>query len=178
MTHVQPAGRQSESEENANQASSLETSAAGSPPRDHNNDELAAAQRRIRELERRNRDLAALNTVIRSVDYQVNLQGFLNNVLSEVVSALELRVGAIYLRSGQEMLLGALIGLPAELQQEMVRLSAEQTQELLRLRIISGLPHSSTLTFPSAAMESGLQSWLAIELSMREQQAGLLLPHT
>jgi len=175
MTRAQPTGQRPEGEGNDSSASSLEAGTVCSSQPERASNELAAAQHRIQELERRNRELAALNTVIRSVDYQVNLQRFLNDALSEVVSALGLRAGAIYLRSGQEMLLGALTGLPVELQQEMVRLSTNQTQELLDLRTISGLPDGSTLTFPSTARASGIRSWLAIELRMRQQQAGLLL---
>lgn len=135
----------------------------------------ASLRKRIAELERQNRELAVLNTVVRSVNYRLNLQRILNDALEQVVSALNVKAGAIYLRSGDEMLLGAMIGLPKELQRDMERLSAAQVGELLRLRTINELSSDSVLTFPKQAAASGLRSWLAVELSTRELQAGLLL---
>jgi len=46
---------------------------------------------------------------------------------------------------------------------------------LLEFQTFEELPDSSVLAFSPLAKESGLRSWLAVELSMRELQAGLLL---
>ena len=91
------------------------------------------------------------------------------------MSALDLVAGAIYLRAGQEMLLGALCGLPANLRQEMTRLTAEQTAELIKSQTITCPWNDSTLAFPATARAAGIESWLAMELGMGELQAGLLL---
>ena len=137
--------------------------------------ELAAAWRRIQELEERNRTFAALNSAIHSVDYQTNLQQFLDNGLEKTLAALKLRAGAIYLRSGQELLLSTLAELPASLRQEMGKLNADQTAELLERRIIADGLEKTTLTFPDLAKGDGIHCWLALGLGMRELQTGLLL---
>lgn len=68
----------------------------------------------LAELERRNRELAILQTIIRSTNFRLSLQGILNNALATLV-------GGIEVRAGEEMLLGAEDGLPKALQRAMAR---------------------------------------------------------
>lgn len=129
----------------------------------------------LAELERRNRELAILQTIIRSTNYRLSLQGILNNALAALVGGLEVRAGAIFLRAGEEMLLGAEEGLPKALQRAMARLDAEQTHALLQTQIIDVHQTPHALPFFTEAARAGIESWLAVDLHTREVQAGVLL---
>jgi two-component system NtrC family sensor kinase len=148
---------------------------AGSQSAELPADPLAAAQQRIQELEQQNRELTALNTIVRSMNYRLNLQRFLNDALREVIAALNVKVGALYLRSGENMLLGAMLGLPRELVPTMATLDALQTGELLRLRVLDAQQEIAGLPFVAPAGVLGICSWLAVALNARDLQAGLLL---
>jgi two-component system NtrC family sensor kinase len=137
--------------------------------------DLADIEKRIQDLERQNRELTAVNTVIRSMNYRLNLQRFLNDALQRMVAALEVKAGAIYLRAGDDMLLGAMAGLPQELLPAMERFNATQTQALLELGAIQQGQTAPALPFLQAAETLGIHSWLALELNTRELQAGLLV---
>jgi len=148
--------------------------AAGAPPR-RRPPKVSAAEARVQELERQNKELAAINAVTRSLNYRLDLQRFLNDALQQIVSALEVKVGAIYLRAGDDMLLGALAGLPGELLPLMESFNAAETDALLRQRVIGQDDPTPALPFRQRAHLLDIHSWLALELNTRDLQAGLLL---